>query len=52
MANNSFLDMPPFRTVVIAIGLAIGFLLFAYYLYIWNDWKPRAYWLKIAELAY
>ncbi len=34
---------------MIAIGFAIGFLFLAYCLYEWNDRKPRAYWLKVAD---
>lgn len=49
MAHERFLDMPSLRTILTAIGFAIGFLFLAYCLYEWNDWKPRAHWLKVAD---
>jgi hypothetical protein len=49
MANRTFLDLPPFRTIMTSFGLVGIFLALAYGLYCWNEGSNAQYGLKVAD---
>jgi hypothetical protein len=49
MANQTFLDLPPLKTILTSIGLIIVFLVLAYGLYRWNGGTNSQYGLKVAD---
>jgi RsiW-degrading membrane proteinase PrsW (M82 family) len=49
MANQTFFDLPPLKTILTGIGLMAVFLVLACYLYRWNGGSNSQYWLKVAD---